>query len=431
MDHIHSFPNSPFTLPDIYYEGTSYDTGAIDNYPNGLKTAVDEALRVGGESGSANLQTLLYFGMLNEVLGQVNHSQYIRSDAEGRSALTTQKLVDDVTRWFKFVKNLQNQTKKKEAILRASDCVNAVREIVEQQPIFPDERQYYDEVGTILDKDFVFAVQVLGASLAFAVSNCAEKNDIDIEPSKWTPDNPWISSKMLEIGWCPFEVDRFSKMTSPLTQLCALSLSPSANVLDHNKCSATACEANQVPSGNYNPTHAEDCPESTCHFIQSPIEEVIKILKEGALPLIEISLKSDGSPELRAVQYRSGKRYVAISHVWSDGMGNKTENAMRKCQILRIWAKARSLIRNDPKDVNSQKVVFDADDLNSIFRGFAKLSHVTRNLLDFDKKTVTIWMDTLCIPIIPYEMRILAIKSMKLSYKNGAYLISCCFVSQS
>lgn len=188
MDHIHAFPNSPIVLPDIYYQGTSYDTNNIINHPDDLKSNVNEALRVGNESDSANLQTWLYFGLLNEVLGHVTHGLYIRSDAERRSILTTQQLSKDTKRWLESIKKLGNKTKRKEALLRASTCIQKVAEIVEKQPLC-------DKVGAILNSNFIFAVQVLGASLAYAVHHSARKNRIPDLFSLWPAKNAWISSK--------------------------------------------------------------------------------------------------------------------------------------------------------------------------------------------------------------------------------------------
>lgn len=206
-------------------------------------------------------------------------------------------------------------------------------------------------------------------------------------------------------------------MISPLTQLCALSLRPSTHVLDHTRCSRFVCEANQV-TAQYDPKHTDDCSRSACNFIPSQIGEVTRILEEDSLPLIEISRKLDGPPELRVVRNRPGRRFVAISHVWSDGMGNKTKNAMRTCQLIRIWEKVKSLVRD-----NSQIVLSSDNEVNLFVLGFAYLSHSTRNLLDVDKDTVTIWMDTLCVPLKTRKTRDLAIKSMRSAYEKGMYSI--------
>jgi hypothetical protein len=59
---------------------------------------------------------------------------------------------------------------------------------------------------------------------------------------------------MIQKGWCPYEVERFSRLISPLTQIVALGLQPAASGLDHGICTAFVCEANNV-KGVYVPSH--------------------------------------------------------------------------------------------------------------------------------------------------------------------------------
>ena len=117
-------------------------------------------------------------------------------------------------------------------------------------------------VSDLLGEDFIFAVDVLGASLAKSILDFARRQHLfsreDLWFCIWAPKNPWASAWMLENGWCPYEVDRFSRVFSPLTQIAALGLQPSAHRLDHSACTPYACGANNMTDEN-SPMHAEDC----------------------------------------------------------------------------------------------------------------------------------------------------------------------------
>jgi hypothetical protein len=406
-----------FKFPTIYYQGTRYEPLEGEDFCATLKSVIETASS-NNENDVTRLQTLLYFGMLSEVLGATVYEDYIKHDEEGRSILTTTQLENDTARRFKALKKIKELTRRKEALAKIVICIRKVKDIVEEKP-------YCAKVSTILDEDFVLAVQVLGASLAYAIFHFATmkrmfgNDESDQWLIFWAPKSAWASKKMLENGWCPYEVERFTRMFWPLTQICALGLRHGGKQLDHSVCTRFVCEANNVKPP-YVPSHTDDCATSTrqCTFENGHVEDVIRILRDGSLPLIEIRRHRTGSLELHPVKYRPGKRFVAISHVWSDGMGNKEKNEMRTCQLTRIWERAKLLIRD-----NSQITLSSDNRVNLFVLGFAYLTHSTRNLLDVDRAAVTIWMDTLCIPLEPYEMRSLAIKGMRGAYEKGRFLL--------
>ena len=424
MDHLHTLPNSTFTLPSIHYRGTTYETIQAEDFCASLKANVESAYSNPNEESIGRVQTLLYFGLLNKVLGPIAQEQYLKRDSDGRSILTTKHLEHDTKTRFKTLKKLKPATKRKEILAEIHNSILEVRNIVEKPP-------FSSQIATILSPDFILAIQVLGSSLTYAVFRFAQDSGIMTGGDRhsqwrvfWAPNNAWASDKMLQKGWCPYEVERFSRIFSPLTQITALGLQPAASGLDHSICTAFVCEANNV-KGVYVPSHTLECAtasssgqSASCTFENSHIEEVIRILLEGGLPLIEIRRSSSGREralELRPVRYRPGKRFVAISHVWSDGMGNKEKNEMRSCQLARIWEKARLLLRD-----NAQITLSSDNRVNFFVLGWAYAVHSARNLLDVgDGESVAVWMDTLCIPLGPYEMRSRAIKGMRGAYEKG------------
>ncbi|KAI0901696.1 hypothetical protein F4806DRAFT_501868 [Annulohypoxylon nitens] len=74
--------------------------------------------------------------------------------------------------------------------------------------------------------------------------------------------------------------------------------------------------------------------------IVANLDELCEILERGKIPLIHIIEESDKSSKIRFEEYDPRKNekgpYVAISHVWSDGLGNLHQNALPRCQLRRL-----------------------------------------------------------------------------------------------
>lgn len=59
-------------------------------------------------------------------------------------------------------------------------------------------------------------------------------------------------------------------------------------------------------------------------------EDVIKVIQDGKIPLMEYDATSS---EVIVNSYQPGVIYTAISHVWSDGHGNRNESKLFECQL--------------------------------------------------------------------------------------------------
>ncbi|KAI0765383.1 hypothetical protein C8Q74DRAFT_1050657 [Fomes fomentarius] len=93
-----------------------------------------------------------------------------------------------------------------------------------------------------------------------------------------------------------------------------------------------------VDTANYKPQHiSSDC---TCEHVVPSFEGVRGLLQAGQVPVVVF----DGS-EL-TVQGATRGPYVAISHVWADGLGSVTEDGLPLCQVRRLDELARRLNPN-------------------------------------------------------------------------------------
>ncbi|EIW56617.1 uncharacterized protein TRAVEDRAFT_87268, partial [Trametes versicolor FP-101664 SS1] len=110
--------------------------------------------------------------------------------------------------------------------------------------------------------------------------------------------------------------------------------------------------------------------------IRPPIEEITKLLRDGIIPAVVY----DGA-FLRVRPATEGS-YVAISHVWADGMGSTTEDGLPACVVKRIASLVQGL----------------------------------------HPETGAFWMDSLCVPD-SRDVRKRAIKLMTQTYRDAASVL--------
>lgn len=210
----------------------------------------------------------------------------------------------------------------------------------------------------------------------------------------------------LEQKWCKYDVaTTMDNFEVDGHYYLAAARSPSQEYLEaHSDCTESGC-AFKMDETNYLTRHAPEyhkpgCqehigwggqlgPERTMH---NWIEAVCQIIDRDATPYglwvaqyrktwsVEYHIKGERKPP-----------YIAISHIWSDGMGNPRENSLPECQIERI-----------------QGMVDEID-------------YPGRN----GNKTVGFWMDTLCVPVEDQlrAYRKKSIANMRHIYKNAVAVL--------
>lgn len=185
---------------------------------------------------------------------------------------------------------------------------------------------------------------------------------------------------MISCGWCHNAAAKTSRPTLSLsTKYVARILSPPDTMRDHGKCTKNECQRNKTCKETYKHQHVEvDC---SCDMLYVDPDQLCDILGNGSIQVVKPfdSQAPGGVLQLEASTREAN--YVAISHVWSDGLGNPKANAVAACQ------------------------------LSSIFRAVQGLPGCD--------STTTIWLDTLCCPVELEEMRKKAIVKMRETYAQA------------
>ncbi|KAK0737133.1 hypothetical protein B0T21DRAFT_410593 [Apiosordaria backusii] len=226
--------------------------------------------------------------------------------------------------------------------------------------------------------------------------------------SKGNPDISPSAQLMLDVlrlrGWCPFYARKV--LTSYnyaiayyFTRLFRLF---SAEV-NHDGCSFDECVASNADIFSYVPKHIRyGCQ---CQPMSVGMDQVRAIIEDGGVPLVRLRGSLQRGIRLELVRMTARTRYVVISHVWSDGIGNANANAMPECQLRRLFGylgKLKSL--KEGEDAGAEFSL-----LSSVDTGFQTATR---------RKPKYFWIDALCMPPVNTNLlRMRAINKLPAVYQ--------------
>lgn len=212
--------------------------------------------------------------------------------------------------------------------------------------------------------------------------------------------HPLISQRLATNGWCPSTIRRLQDMRNDcLAYYISQMRTPQRPDFSHRSCPDTHCVASNTQlSGRYRSAHTH-AQERACDFVAVDQRKVIKILSEGAIPLVSIKVMSDGKFQFGIHKAKGSDCYVAISHVWFDGLGNPKENALPACQVQRLAYFLQNLPHphyTSSRDGLSERHSF------TMAKAWGPI-HMNGKSLNWSLRKASrsqlFWLDTLCIPV--------------------------------
>ncbi|EGX96191.1 HET domain protein [Cordyceps militaris CM01] len=202
-----------------------------------------------------------------------------------------------------------------------------------------------------------------------------------------------LEKRMLSVGWCPSEIEKLRSLFQGVASLHYVTrLRPRTKPGDHVHCTSYACRAFQIDISQYKPSHVS--PECHCDDVHVDEAELGQILREtDSYPVLKIDTGSDGTgpASIKMETYKQGVNYVALSHVWADGLGNPRVNAVPNCQVVRIANAVAGLNR-------------------------------TMNTGDGSQSEYRIWLDTICCPV-ELSGKAIALERISDVYKNSSHVL--------
>ena len=235
------------------------------------------------------------------------------------------------------------------------------------------------------------------ALVGFQGSRKIQQDKFGIPSAKVKAETPglqqvWLSpfrdlfgKKLAELGWCPSEYRMLSRLlfedTTGLFIASRINRTFSSTEQSHASCTTERCVASEIELGTYQGKHASECANSAvCRIIEVDSDFAAQQIAQDRLPLVSISWApfQEWDNEYRRntakkpvehyapieLRCEETENYIAISHVWSQGLGNPTCNALPECQLRRL-------------------------------KRIAELVRLRVGLTE----EPAIWIDTLCIPV--------------------------------
>lgn len=332
------------------------------------------------------LQTWLFFGMLSEVLERKtvpSRYTYVEnySDGSRQFLITTKNLPDDLASWRQRIgakSANERETSLRSAVACLDDVATTLLQIAKFEVLHAPQKLLPDEVYLSL------------AVLALTLDWCSQRIfGLGSERTFATATSQlrcvFLESRMIVLGWCPSHIFELYNRVS-LSGLYYMSLlGPRVTARKHVKCTKEDCLMNHVPDDEYVRMHVmEGC---ACGDFSIDMGKVVTILEDGKFPVISL-LDRSGLLEVDVVEYREPMRYVAISHVWSDGFGNPHHNRLTECQITMLSSRIAETVGNNSKEFACH-----------------------------------LWIDTLCVPLTPRASRDAAIKAMRTIYEAAEIVL--------
>lgn len=346
---------------------------------------------------STYLQAWLFFGLVDECFGHQSRQWYTKDNSAGQLILSTTRLRRDIERWREIVLELAD-TERKQRLIHVVKCLrdssHVMRSIWNSQSLRHQAGLYS---GTAL------AIIALGQAVTSALPWVFGLSDTDRSMLSFDfGGSSFVRDLLVKNCWC---INDFTRLTAAGISVSSLAIASSitraASRKDHSECAATNCSADNIAEDTYSTQHL--CGDSDCHCVGPDAREVEKAIISRSIPRIQVypttSTRQQGTTAEKALQVVQSGPYIAISHVWSDGLGNVSENKLPFCQISRLDRLITSIFESDRHRLDNGK----------------------STLLD-ETALPAFWIDTLCVPF-EKQLRHLAISMMKQVYEEAHFVV--------
>lgn len=167
-----------------------------------------------------------------------------------------------------------------------------------------------------------------------------------------------VIGRLHSAGWCANDISMLKSLyTSGTLYLLAQAAQPSER-RSHKNCNSNECVASYIEEP-FRTNHADGC-DGNCVSLELSGELVTAILNRGGLPVICIKFEDKmihpstlASPNV-VLEVQDAERagpYVAISHVWSDGLGNSESNSLPICQVRGLTQFVKDLYQGELRPI--------------------------------------------------------------------------------
>ncbi|PKK48270.1 hypothetical protein CI102_6794 [Trichoderma harzianum] len=352
------------------------------------------------------LQTWLWFGLFAEMLG-------LNETSPGHRMIEDTLATEEIRKLYEVCVSAAEEDGNR--YISAKSVLESSQIIAERTQLVPDKRERFTYMRDCLqfaslmtlsisdlDEPVRYSICALGEYFstglfqAIALSN--PKVDVPIVGFSWHQNymrsGGTMDNQMLQQGWCPSEIEKLRSQFNGLNTMhhIAQLQRPNANQ-DHSNCTRHLCTAFQMDIETYKPSHLSD--GCTCDLIGIDGRATSLILRStDTYPIIRFDQIGDGVDDFELViePYEPGVPYVALSHVWANGLGNPKANSLPRCQIKHV-----------AQLIASMQVEAETGDAEY-------------------RTQYRMWIDTLCCPV-ELGGKLIALERIASVYRNAAHVL--------
>lgn len=350
-------------------------------------------------------QAWLFFGLLSTLLGGLYNAQdFILRDGNGEAWIYTATVLPKLGEAWKsrVGTGIGNKKVQYEYIAK---CLRVIFDVIKTTE---------GDFDWSISLSIASVAETLGRSISVGFQNLGINNELPATstfPFRFPQEE--TKSHMMRAGWCPSEIASVTDRWRTVGGIVFISrMDKSKPMRSHIKCTTRQCFAHQINNDEYQTKHRQT--GCMCRQVSVDPGKVHAILKDGALPLLKI-LETNGDLEtvdVEVVASSPATEYVAISHVWSDGMGNPFGNNLPACSLQYLRSLAVALQK---RSALTDSAVDSEPTSEGDHHSLISVSEAVEPML--------IWLDTLCCPVKPPEAQELAILRMRETYTNAAHVL--------
>ncbi|KAK8877587.1 hypothetical protein PGQ11_002533 [Apiospora arundinis] len=314
------------------------------------------------------LQAWLFYGLIFTVV-QKNQKPilcYENLNTGHNGSLSTRTLAKALDDWKDWENN--NPSGRVLRMVRAEKVLDIARRTIRRmfscendshrhQPPSNDRYHVSDQCTLLL--------MTLGEALSAAKSVIMQETGSELGGWHYSHNEGWgeprfVIQRMEDHKWCPRTMHMWrSQLQSNATLLLAayyayadvelikgnehmVDIHPFLGTRVRPRCTKDNCSVvlAEDKTGHYNSKHAYGCHQSCCELAGPDMESITAHLEKDKIPLL--MFETDEEQDVRLIETswlpKTSKppEYATISHVWSDGFGNETENKLPVCQLQLI-----------------------------------------------------------------------------------------------
>ncbi|KAF1953710.1 hypothetical protein CC80DRAFT_537296 [Byssothecium circinans] len=355
MDHF-LIPQGATHVRVRYIGNETYDGGSFHDYPE--RTQWQEEVRLGkSDFDSASLDTSnveaffqrwLYFGMLVGIFNiggvSVDQQDFLETDGDQRY-LTTKRLNNYIARWELLWAGPANSIGHHGSWAKTKAVLDEVNARIDSLggvhcPTFHNESYARNERGlsSAVSGETLTAI----VALAYTLSEVA----IKLYQPTWNRFDKYVNystsllvDRLRANGWCRSDIRRMLTQLGTDGHYYFALLKSSHEEERHKGCFELVCvAANNVDKATYRTRHIQTChgcDDMSDEEISATTRKAVEIIRDGGVPVVSWIGDDSGTKRTLLVEDAVCGRldYVAISHVWADGLGNPYRNSLPNCQL--------------------------------------------------------------------------------------------------